>query len=140
MRISTWSRKASNTNTLVNMERWEQIKRKFPTEVANRVEGKTAMLLEESMARQKSVKQQALVSSESSSSDTNNVATSSKREISSTGEIRREYEESLRREQERLREEAEREEELSKNLINQLIVSSNRIQLNSNKKRKKTFS
>lgn len=111
MRISTWSRNASNNNTLVNTERWEQIKRAFPSEIQNRIEGKTAMLLAQSMA---------------------NAATSKKvAEESQTreGEIRREYQETLRQEEQRLRLEKENEEKESLKLIQELLRNEENISL-----------
>lgn len=53
MRISSWSRYASNSNSLVNQERWEFIQKAFPIEIKNRIEGKTAQILTESIERQK---------------------------------------------------------------------------------------
>ena len=109
MRISTWSRAASNANTLVNQQRWQQIQRAFPREIRDRVEGKTAAKLAESIKRDKENGATAQVSVQ--------------RPVAEPGAIRREYEEYLRREQERLRAEQESEEKLSLDLIQRVLVS-----------------
>jgi hypothetical protein len=110
MRISTWSRSAANTNTLVDMARWSQIKAAFPHEVRIRLEGKTALYLEQEMKEQDTIKKKQhhehqLV------------------QCSKPGEIGKEYKEYLRREEERIRLEKENEEKLSSKLIQQVIVS-----------------
>ena len=107
MRISTWCRSASKTNTLVNKERWDQIKKAFPNEISDRIEGKTAEKLEEEINKEKAICKE----------------NSKNQNISKPGEIRKEYEDNLRREQERLRLEREQEEQESLNYINQVIVS-----------------
>ena len=104
MRISTWSRMATNTNTLVDQERWSQIQRAFPKELKDRREGKTAIKLAESIRQEKEAPRPSCV-------------------VSCPGEIRKEYEESMRREQERIRLEREKEEAMSLNYIQQVIVS-----------------
>lgn len=38
-RISTWTRKASKSKTLVDQKRWEQIQRLFPARVQRRLDG-----------------------------------------------------------------------------------------------------
>ena len=88
MRISTWSRNASNSNSLVNIERWSQIKKAFPIEIKNRMEGRTAKLIAEEIKRIKNTK-----SDVSSKEDEK-----SKLNLSAPGEIRKEYEEYLKRE------------------------------------------
>ena len=40
LRISTWTRHASRTNTLVNESRWKQIRKLFPERVQRRLDGK----------------------------------------------------------------------------------------------------
>ncbi len=108
MRLSTWARSASKQNTLVDKERWSQIQRAFSTEIRNRVEGKTAILLAEQIKKQK------INSSESSSSSFQHV-------VSAQGEIKKEYEEYLKREEERIRLEKEKEEKLSLQYIQDII-------------------
>lgn len=124
MRISSWSRYASNTNTLVNVERWEQIQRAFPTEIKNRIEGKTADILAESLkTMQQQHKQENVPSNENTNpSNSTSGATNSKMANCKTGEIRKEYQDYLKREEERLKIEKETEEKLSLELIQQLIV------------------
>jgi hypothetical protein len=118
MRISSWSRYASNSNTLVNTERWEQIQKAFPTEIKNRVEGKTADILAQSL---KTMQQQH--KQENTNNENTNPATNIKlANCSKPGEIRKEYQDYLKREEERLKIEKETEEKLSLELIQQLIV------------------
>ena len=50
LRISTWSRTARLTNTIVNPERWKQIQQLFPNEIKNRLEGKTQENLVDALA------------------------------------------------------------------------------------------
>ena len=107
MRISTWSRAASNSNTLVNQQRWAQIQKAFPNEIRDRVEGKTAIILAETMKKEK----------EEASTRPTVV-----QPVAEPGAIRREYEEYLRREQERIRAEQENEEKLSLDLIQRVLV------------------
>lgn len=106
MRISTWSRTASNNNTLVNKDRWKQIQRAFPKEIAERVEGKTAERIEQQIREEKE-----------------NIAKANAVAVSKQGEIQREYELLLAREQERVRAEREQEEQESLQYIQQVIVS-----------------
>lgn len=106
MRISTWSRTASNKNTLVNKERWDQIQKAFPNEIKDRLEGKTAAKLAASIDNDKEKTKSTKLQS-----------------VSKPGEIRQEYECILKREQERLRLEKEQEEKLSLQYIEQVIVS-----------------
>jgi len=103
MRISTWSRTATNTNTLVNIERWNQIKKAFPNEVNDRIEGKSA----EKFA--KSIEQE-------------NARIVKPQNVAQPGEIRKEYETIIQREMERLRAEKEHEEKMSLQYIQQVIV------------------
>lgn len=110
MRLSTWARSASKQNTLVDKERWSQIQRAFSVEIRNRVEGKTAMMLTEE------IKNQKINNPESSSS-----TSSAHHIVSAQGEIKKEYEEYLKREQERIRLEKEREEQLSLQYIQEII-------------------
>jgi E3 ubiquitin-protein ligase RNF168 len=110
MRISTWSRSAANTNTLVDETRWAQIKAAFPREVRIRLEGKTAIYLEKEMREQ----QQVL---------NNKFTKTQEAKCAAPGEIGKEYKEYLRREEERIRLEKENEEKLSSQLIQQVIVS-----------------
>lgn len=113
MRISTWSRAASNSNTLVNQQRWEQIQRAFPKEIRDRVEGKTASILAESMKKDKETA--------AASSGQQEQQTHHHQPVAEPGAIRREYEEYLRREQERIRAEQETEEKLSLDLIQRVL-------------------
>ena len=108
MRISTWSRNASNSNTLVDVQRWEQIKQAFPAEVQIRLEGKTALYLAQEIKKSGGY---ACAS-----------AGATKQVCSEPGEIQREYQDYLRREEERIRIEKENEEKLSSQLIQQVIV------------------
>ena len=101
MRISTWSRTASNNNTLVDRDRWRQIQRAFPNEIKERAEGKTAERFEQQI---KGEKANAVV-------------------VCKQGEIQKEYEMMLAREQERLRAEREQEEQESLQYIQRVIVS-----------------
>lgn len=113
MRISTWSRTATNTNTLVNVKRWNEIQKAFPNEVRDRIEGKTAQKLEDSMKRQKTA-----------------VVSSNAQNISKPGELRQEYEMILKREQERLRIERQNEENMSLNYIEQVIAQEEHLTVN----------
>lgn len=110
MRISTWSRTASNNNTLVNMERWKQIQRAFPKEIAERVEGKTAERIEQQIKEERE-----------------NIAKANAVAVSKQGEIQREYEMLLAREQERMRAEREQEEQESLQYIQQVIAQEERL-------------
>lgn len=100
MRISTWARAATNNKTLVNTDRWNQIKRAFPKEIKDRKEGKTAERLAKEIEKENAILQH----------------------ISKPGEIRKEYESTLKREQERLKLEKEQEEQLSLQYIHQVIL------------------
>ena len=73
LRISTWSRTARTTNTLINLAKWKQIQQLFPKEVKNRLEGKPTESLEEFVPLDK------------------------KQRCASQGEIRQEYLELLKR-------------------------------------------
>jgi len=101
----------SNTNTLVDQERWSQIQRAFPKELKDRREGKTAIKLAESIKQEREAPKPTCV-------------------VSNPGEIRKEYEESLRREQERIRLEREKEEAMSLNYIQQVIREEGVLTLN----------
>ncbi len=103
MRISTWSRTASKTNTLVNIERWNQIRKAFPNEVNDRIEGKSAEKYAKSLEQENTKVVKSL-------------------NIAQPGEIRKEYETILQREMERLRTERELEERTSLQYIQQVIV------------------
>ena len=103
MRISIWSRSAANSNSLVDQVRWSQIQKEFPTEIKNRMEGKTAILLEQEIkAAKESMK--------------------STQPISKPGEINKEYQEYLAREEEKRRLERENEERMSVEYIQTIIV------------------
>jgi hypothetical protein len=123
MRISTWSRYASNTNTLVNMERWEQIQRAFPTEIKNRIEGKTADILAQSLKTMQQQQKEEIITNENTNPNTSGASNTKSSNCSKPGEIRKEYQDYLKREEERLKIEKETEEKLSLELIQQLIVS-----------------
>lgn len=111
MRISTWSRTATNTNTLVNTERWNQIKKAFPNEVKDRIEGKSAEKLAKSIEQE-------------------NAKPAKPLNVAKPGEIRKEYETILQREMERLRAEKEQEEKMSLQYIQQVIASEERLTVN----------
>ena len=106
MRISTWSRTASNNNTLVDRDRWRQIQRAFPNEIKERAEGKTAERIEQQIKEEKE-----------------NIAKANAVAVCKQGEIQKEYEMMLAREQERLRAEREQEEQESLHYIQRVIVS-----------------
>ena len=106
MRISTWSRTASNNNTLVDRDRWRQIQRAFPNEIKERAEGKTAERIEQQIKEEKE-----------------NIAKANAVAVCKQGEIQKEYEMMLAREQERLRAEREQEEQESLQYIQRVIVS-----------------
>ena len=106
MRISTWSRTASNNSTLVDRDRWRQIQRAFPNEIKERAEGKTAERIEQQIKEEKE-----------------NIAKANAVAVCKQGEIQKEYEMMLAREQERLRAEREQEEQESLHYIQRVIVS-----------------
>ena len=110
MRLSTWARSASKQNSLVDKERWSQIQRAFSGEIKNRLEGKTAVLLAEQIQQQKD--------NQSSASHTH---THHQQIVSAQGEIKKEYEDYVKREQERDRLEKEKEEQLSLQYIQEII-------------------
>lgn len=114
-RISTWYRNAANSNTLVNQDRWKFIQNHFSKEIKNRIEGKTAQIIAKEIEDQKK-----------------GIGTSSesKHPCSKPGEIRKEYQEYLRREQERIRVDKENEEKQSLELIHKLIQEEERLSLN----------
>lgn len=112
MRISTWSRTATNSNTLVNVERWEWIKKTFPDEVKDRMEGKSA----EKYAK--------LIESEKNSKPARVMS------VSEPGEIRKEYEAVLQRENDRLKAEKLEEEQQSLQYIQQVIATEERLTVN----------
>jgi len=82
-------------------DRWRQIQRAFPNEIKEKVEGKTAERFEQQIKEEKA----------------NAVA------VCKQGEIQKEYEMMLAREQERLRAEREQEEQESLQYIQRVIVS-----------------
>ncbi|CAM1331019.1 RNF168 (predicted) [Pycnogonum litorale] len=43
-RISSWKRKATRENNLVNTERWDQIRRLYPKQVKDRLSGKECII------------------------------------------------------------------------------------------------
>jgi hypothetical protein len=108
MRLSTWARSAAKQNLLVNQERWQAIQRSFTTEIRNRIEGKTAMLLQEEINKQKE-------------NETTYSSKSNQQIVSANGEIKKEFEELVKREEERLRIEKEKEEQLSLQYIQEII-------------------
>ncbi|CAF0800708.1 unnamed protein product [Brachionus calyciflorus] len=115
-RISTWYRNAANSNTLVNQERWNFIQKNYPIEIKNRLEGKTAQILTEQIEQQKK-----------------GIAVQTKNQdkvvCSEPGEIKKEYQEYLKREQERIRIEKENEEKKSLELIQKLIQEEERLSM-----------
>jgi E3 ubiquitin-protein ligase RNF168 len=119
MRISNWSRHASGTNSLINQKRWQKIQKLFPTEIRNRLEGKTAKLLAEEIKKNGKLK----LSSSSSSLKENII-------VATPGEINKEYMSLIKREEERLRAEREQEEKLSLQYIQELVQQEDRVSLN----------
>lgn len=110
MRLSTWARSASKQNSLVDKERWSQIQRAFSGEIKNRLEGKTAVLLAEQIQQQKD-----------NQSSASHIHTHHQHIVSAQGEIKKEYEDYVKREQERDRLEKEKEEQLSLQYIQEII-------------------
>ncbi|KAL3848299.1 hypothetical protein ACJMK2_019167 [Sinanodonta woodiana] len=92
MRISTWTRKASRTNTLVNEVRWSEVKRLFRDKVERRLQG---------IEEEEEVGAQAFP----------NVS------IAKPGEIRKEYEEEIKKIRQQQEEERKMEEAASEALI-----------------------
>jgi len=87
----------------VNIERWNQIRKAFPNEVNDRIEGKSAEKYAKSLEQENTKVVKSL-------------------NIAQPGEIRKEYETILQREMERLRTERELEERTSLQYIQQVIV------------------
>lgn len=109
-RLATWARTARVHNQkLVNEKRWSDIKKAFPTEVKNKVEGKSAQIVKDSLDKLR----QGIIDS------TNRVG----QKCAQPGEIRQEYLDYLKREEERIRKEKEAEERESIEYIQKLIVS-----------------
>jgi hypothetical protein len=119
LRISTWSRNASNSNSLVNRTRWEQIQRKFPNEVKNRIDGKSAQIVAESI--EKYNKLGVVDETYRTVSTVPSISKAAKIHVAEPGEIRNEYLEYLRREEAKLKEEQENEEKASIELIQKLV-------------------
>jgi hypothetical protein len=128
--FSAWAKSASNTRTLVSQALWQKIQLKFPDEIKNRLENKTAQIISDSIRNLKrsGVNDQVCVSSILSSSSTaNNPPGSLERPreppatLARPGEIRDEYLEQLRHEEAKLRAEREREEQLSMELIREIM-------------------
>jgi len=111
MRISSWSR--ANANSLVNKERWKEIQTLFPKEIKDRLEGKTAIRLT------KELKENTFRSSKETRPN-----------LTEPGEIRKEYEEYMRRENERIRLEREQEEKKSLELIEKIMKEERNLSLN----------
>lgn len=108
MRLSTWARSAAKQNALVDKDRWSQIQKQFSSEIKLRMEGKTAQIISEEIKKQKENQLESKL-------------TASSQHISAQGEIKKEYEEYLRREQERLRLEKEKEESMSLQYIQEIL-------------------
>lgn len=100
MRISNWSRQAANNKALVDQKRWKQIQDSFPSEIKQRIEGKSADDILESLNK--------------ILPNHNNYK---------PGEIKKEYEDMLKREEERRRIEKENEEQASRAVIEQLLLA-----------------
>ncbi|XP_064615082.1 uncharacterized protein LOC135479218 isoform X2 [Liolophura sinensis] len=90
-RISVWARQAARNHNLINKTRWKQIQDLFPKKVQRRLEGKDDDSSEE-------------------------VFCAPKPQIAEPGEIRKEYEEQLRK----MREQRRKEQEASERLIREL--------------------
>lgn len=112
MRLSTWARSASKQNALVDKERWSQIQRNFSTEIRNRMEGKTAQFLTEEIKNLKKNPQSV-----------NQI-------VCAQGEIKKEYEDLVKHEQERCRLEKEKEEAMSLKLIQEIIQREEAVSFN----------
>jgi hypothetical protein len=119
LRISTWSRNASNSNSLVNTTRWEQIQRKFPSEVKNRIDGKSAQIVADSI--EKYNKLGVVDETYRTVSTVPSISKVTPVHVAEPGEIRNEYLEYLRREKAKLKEEQESEERASIELIQKLV-------------------
>jgi hypothetical protein len=111
MRISSWSR--ANANSLVNKERWKEIQTLFPKEIKDRLEGRTAIRLAKELKENKFASSKEVQHS-----------------LTEPGEIRKEYEEYVRRENERIRLEKEQEEKKSLELIEKIMKEEQNISLN----------
>ncbi|KAL4220394.1 hypothetical protein ACF0H5_020797 [Mactra antiquata] len=96
MRISSWARKKTRTNSLVNQQKWEDIQKNFPAQVKRRLEGNDDEDDEEMNALNISIK------------------------LAEPGEIRNEYLQQLKALQEQRAEERRKEMEASERLIKQL--------------------
>jgi hypothetical protein len=107
LRISSWSR--ANANSLVNKERWKEIQTLFPKEIKDRLEGKTAIRLSQELKEKKF---------------------ESTHPLTKPGEIRKEYEEYVRRENERIRMEKEQEEKKSLEFIEKIMKEEQNLSLN----------
>ncbi|KAL8623947.1 hypothetical protein ACOMHN_047167 [Nucella lapillus] len=102
-RISTWARKATRNNCLVNQKRWEQIQKLFPQRVQRRLDGLDDETDEETQEKEDiDLSYRHMV------------------QLSEPGEIRREYEEELKRLESQQAAERQIEEEASASLIRQL--------------------
>jgi hypothetical protein len=105
----------------VNEPRWQQIKRKFPNEVRNRIEGKSAQLVADSIEKYNKLG----VADETYR--TVSTSRTPKIHVAEPGEIRSEYLEYLRREEEKLKEEQESEEKASIELIQKLVLEEDHV-------------
>ena len=117
MRLSTWARSASKHNGLVDKQRWLQIQKQFSNEIKIRLEGKTAQILSEEIKKQKENQNAA-------------ASKSASQHLSAQGEIQKEYEDYVKREQERIRLEKEKEESLSLKYIQEILQKEEACSLN----------
>ncbi|XP_013409305.1 serine/arginine repetitive matrix protein 2 isoform X1 [Lingula anatina] len=101
LRISSWARKAARHNRLVNEKRWRQIQRLFPKQVEKRLEGED-------------------------NEDDYLANTAVPLHLAQPGEIRKEYEEEMKKlEAERVRA-AEEEEQASQSIIQKILEEEKR--------------
>lgn len=102
--------------TLINQTRWKFIQNAFPVEVRNKREGKSGEVVIEAIA---AYKKSLIADSTSSSSSADDKAPTV---ISKPGEVRQEYLELLKREEEKARLQREKEERESMEFIRALLV------------------
>lgn len=107
----------ANGATLINQTRWKFIQKAFPVEVRNKREGKSGEVVIEAIAAYK----KSLIAAESSSSSSS-ADDKASTVIAKPGEVRQEYLELLKREEEKARLQREKEEKESMEFIRALLV------------------
>ncbi|BFZ00838.1 hypothetical protein BsWGS_03877 [Bradybaena similaris] len=101
LRISVWARKSAKAGTLVDSAKWDAIRKAFPVQVQQRLEGKELF-------------------DDDDDSESFEIRLRQLMAVSKPGEIREEYEAELQKIQRRRQEEAKMEEEASAALIRSL--------------------